>query len=137
MTPDAYYQLALNGQGGCANPESNTFAGLGADLYHSGWSGGSPTALGSSCVFDWDEGVYNFYGTDGQVQADSNGNFSLDYTIDGTNPYGDPLPPGTYNDVKFIIKEITSSGAPSHSNHGSNWQPMLMEIRAMNFTIGP
>jgi predicted ribosomally synthesized peptide with SipW-like signal peptide len=138
LTPDAYYQLALNGQGGCSNPEGVIFAGLGADQYHSGWSSGSTTALANTCSNTWDEGVYNFYGTDGQVQADSNGDFSLDYAIDGSNPNGAALPSSTtFNNVKFIVKEITSTGAPSHTNHGSNWQPMLMEIRALNFTTGP
>jgi predicted ribosomally synthesized peptide with SipW-like signal peptide len=148
LTDNAYYQLALNGQGGCSVPESITFAGMTTDLYHSGWSSGSTTALAGSCSNTWDEGVYNFYGTDGELQADdggtpltpNDGSISLDFTIDGSDPedtVGAGLPTGTYNDVKFIVKEITgySGSAPSHTDHGTNWQPLLMEIRALNFTI--
>ncbi len=137
LTKGAYYQLALNGQGAtCPGTwESQQFDGLGVDLYHSGWSSGVTTALTGSCSNPWDEGVYNFEGTDGELQADGTlGDFSSDVTITG-------LPNGTYNDVKFIVKEITghtaAPGAPSHTDHGTNWQPMLMEIRALNFTIVP
>jgi predicted ribosomally synthesized peptide with SipW-like signal peptide len=141
LTANAYYQLALNGQGGCSVPESIIFAGLGTDLYHSGWSDGSLGALAGTCTNTWDEGVYNFYGTDGEVQADANGDFSVDYTIDGSNTYGSALTGGTtYNNVKFIVKEIQDgSGNPYTPTpggpYGSKWQPMLMEIRALNFTI--
>lgn len=140
LTPNAYYQLALNGQGGCSNPESNTFAGLGTSLFHSGWSNGSLGALSGICVNSWDEGVYNFVGTDGELQADANGDFSVDYTIDGSNPYGSALSAKPYNNVKFIVKEIQDASgnpyAPSLGGpYGSKWQPMLMEIRTLNFTI--
>jgi predicted ribosomally synthesized peptide with SipW-like signal peptide len=139
LTPNAFYQLALNGQGGCSNPESQIFAAMvPSEVYHSGWSNGSTTALASSCVNSWDEGVYNFYGTDGELQANGDGEFSLDFTIDGSGPYYPALPVGTtYNNVKFIVKEITgyTGDAPSPSNYGTNWQPMLMEIRTLNFTI--
>ena len=134
LTPDAYYQLALNGQGGCSVPESVTFAGMPGDLYHSGWSSGSTTALSSTCSNTWDEGVFNFDGTDGELQASDDGNFSADVTLDLSSA----LPAGTYNDVKFIVKEITGySGAPAHPDtaHGNNWQPMLMEIRTLDFDI--
>jgi predicted ribosomally synthesized peptide with SipW-like signal peptide len=141
LTPSAYYQLSLNGPGGCSTFEDTTFATMTGDLYHSGWWVGPPDYLASSCGgVDWHEGVYNFYGTDGELQADGLGNISLDYTIGsevGTDPLKPPLPNGTYNNVKFIVKEIHgySGSAPSHTDHGNAWWPLLMEIRQLNFQI--
>jgi predicted ribosomally synthesized peptide with SipW-like signal peptide len=138
LNADEYYQLSLNGPGGCSNFEDTTFAGMTANQYHSGWWTGGTSYLATSCSEEWHQGVYNFTGTDGEVQADSNGNISLDFTIDGSDPLASgPLPSGSYEDVKFLIKEIGgySGGAPSHTDHGSSWTPMLMEIRALNFTI--
>jgi hypothetical protein len=136
LTHKAYNQQALNGQGGCAVPESIVFAGMTNNLYHSGWSNGSTTALANSCSNTWDEGVYNFNGTDGELKADNNGNFSADLTLDGAaGTWNAALPTNTYNNVKFIVKEIQGANLPSHANHGNNWPPMLMEIRALNFQI--
>jgi len=107
-------------------------------LWHSGWSDGSLGALAAAWANNWDEGVYNFVGTDGEIQADINGDFSVDFTIDGTGNAGSALPMGTtYNNVKFIVKEIqgVSTPPPGPGDYGTTWQPMLMEIRTLNFAI--
>jgi hypothetical protein len=39
------------------------------------------------------------------------------------------LPSGQYNDVKYVIKEVTGT-LP-----GTAWTPKLMEIRQLNFLI--
>ncbi len=137
LTPLKYYQLSLNGSGGCANFEDTTFAGLTANLYHSGWWTGGTTSLSPSCSQSWHQGVYNIAGTDGGVQADSTGQLSVDITIDGSGTWNLTLPSGTYEDVKFLIKEISgySGGAPSHADHGTNWIGKLMEMDYLSFTI--
>lgn len=137
LHPDKYYQLSLNGPGGCSNFEDVTFAGMTTNLYHSGWWVGPPTYLSSTCTQPWHEGVYNILGTDGELQASASGNFSADITLDGSGSWNPALPSGTYDGVKFIVKEIGgySGSAPSHSDHGTSWTPLLMEIRALSFQI--
>lgn len=139
LSPDKYYQLSLNGPGGCSNSADMMFAGMTGSLFHSGWWTGGTAYLSGSCSADWHQGVYNFTGTDGEVQADAVGSISLDFTIDGSGAWNPALPNGEYGDVKFLIKEIAGYGgdAPSHSDHGTSWTPLLMEIRQLNFKIGP
>ena len=125
LTADKYYQLALNGTGGgddCDNFEDVSFASMPGDAYERGWWDFWNPFLQPACIDPWDEGVYNFAGVYGGVQAAADGSISWGGTIDG-------LPNGTYDQVKFVVKEIT--GDPP----GTNWTPVLMEMNYLNFTI--
>jgi hypothetical protein len=121
LTPLANYQLALNGPGGCVS-EDNIFAGMSGDLFVAGyWDGVGPYLRSGPCTSGW-EGVYNYAGVYTAVQADASGNISHDMVVTG-------LTSGQYNDVKYVIKEVTGT-LP-----GTAWTPKLMEIRQLNFLI--
>jgi len=121
LTPGANYQLALNGPGGCGF-EDTSFATMPGDLFESGYWNGGPW-LQASCGIPG-EGVYNYDGVYNAVPADASGNISHDMVVTG-------LPSGTYNNVKYVVKEVTGA-LP-----GTAWMPKLMEIRQLNFTIIP
>jgi predicted ribosomally synthesized peptide with SipW-like signal peptide len=121
LTANANYQLALNGPGGCVSEDTN-FAGMPGDLFVAGyWDWVGPYLRSGPCTSGW-EGVYNYAGVHTAVQADGSGNISHDMVVTG-------LPPGQYNDVKYVIKEVTGT-LP-----GTAWTPKLMEIRQLNFSI--
>jgi predicted ribosomally synthesized peptide with SipW-like signal peptide len=135
LIPGEYYQLSLNGTGGgpsCDNFEDVSFAGMTTSLYHSGWYYFDGMLLHSTCDLSWHEGVYNFTGTEGEVQANASGSISWGGEVTG-------LPSGEYNKVKFLIKHITGyvDPPPGPGDYGTNWAPVLMEMDYLSFTISP
>ena len=138
LIPGEYYQLALNGPGGgptCDNFVDVSFAGMDTSLYHSGWYQYNPGQLAPSCTASWNEGVWNFIGTDGEVQAmdpdnDGLGSISWGGVLTG-------LPDGDYEKVKFVVKLIDgyAGAAPAHADHGTSWTPVLVEMDYLSFTI--
>jgi hypothetical protein len=133
LIPGEYYQLSLNGTGGgatCDNFEDKSFAEMTGSLYHSGWYWYDGMVLHANCAEDWHEGVYNFTGTDGEVQASATGSISWGGVISG-------LPLGTYDKVKFMVKHITgyTDPPPAPGDYGTSWTPVLMEMDYLSFTI--
>jgi predicted ribosomally synthesized peptide with SipW-like signal peptide len=127
LTPDAYYQLDLTGgdtnntiDPGCQTQDDN-LAGISGDPYTSGyWNWGS--VLEGTCVSDHGgEGVYNYAGVGGDVQADATGAISFGGSL--------PLPAGTYAGVGAHVKEIT--GTPP----GTAWTGVLSEMDYLSFSI--
>jgi predicted ribosomally synthesized peptide with SipW-like signal peptide len=138
LIPGEYYQLSLNGTGGgpsCDNFEDVSFAEMTTSLYHSGWYYYDGMVLHDTCTEDWHEGVYNFIGTDGEVQAkdpDGDGLGSISWGGEITG-----LPSGDYDKVKFLVKHITgyADPPPGPGDYGTSWIPVLMEMDYLNFTI--
>lgn len=130
LTPDEYYQLSLNGTGGCSNFEDVSFAGMSGSLYHSGWYYFDGMLLHDTCTETWHEGCWNFTGTDGEVQASGSGSISWGGTLTG-------LPQGNYDQVKFLVKHITgyTDPPPGPGDYGTTWTPVLMEMDYLNFQI--
>lgn len=130
LQADEYFQLALNGPGGCANFPDVSFAGMGATLYHSGWYQHNPGQLSPTCDAEWNEGVWNFVGTDGEVKSSGVGSISWGGELAG-------LPSGHYENVKFVVKLISgyAGAAPSAGDYGTSWTPMLVEMNYLDFTI--
>lgn len=138
LIPGEYYQLALNGPGGgpnCDNFVDVSFAGMDTSLYHSGWYQYNPGQLAPTCTASWNEGVWNFSGTDGEVQATDPDNDGLGSISWGGALAG--LPDGDYEKVKFVVKLIDgyAGSAPSHSDHGTSWTPVLVEMDYLSFII--
>ncbi len=130
LVPGDYYQLSLNGTGGCSNFEDQSFATMPGDLYISGWYHYDGMLLHGACTEDWHEGVYNFTGTYGEVQASDAGSISWGGIISN-------LPAGGYDQVKFMVKHISgyTGDAPSQGDEGNQWDPVLMEMDYLNFAI--
>lgn len=125
LKADTNYQLTLEGTGAGAtldNFEDVSFAGMSGDLFVSGWTDFAPGYLLPAPSQTWHEGVYNFAGVYDPVTSTAGGSLSYGGTISG-------LPAGTYDQVKFIIKEVTGD-LP-----GTAWTPVLMEMDFLNFVI--
>ncbi len=127
LTPEAYYQLDLTGgdsnnpiDGACTTQDDN-FAGMSTDLFVAGyWNWGA--VLEASCnSSSGGEGVYNYAGVYGDVQADGAGTISYSGVL--------ALPSGTYDGVGAHVKLIT--GTPP----GTVWTVVLSEMDYLEFTI--
>ena len=128
LKPNTTYQLSLNGQGGCLATDDPLASGATGGwafnpLFIAGYRNGGPN-LATSCGSPG-EGIYNY----AYVTSDGAGNLSESHTIvtDGANWPG--LPSGTYNDVKFVVKEVTGAMP------GTAWDPILMEMMTLDFMI--
>lgn len=128
------YQVTLNGPGICTAVDDLIAGGTPGDypLYDVGyWNDAASGYIERACNplnLAWGgEGIYNF----AWVQADGDGSISLDETI-ATQPDSatyPALPPGDYENVKFLIKHL--DGTPP----GSNWTGVLMETEPLTFTM--
>jgi predicted ribosomally synthesized peptide with SipW-like signal peptide len=129
LTPDAYYQLDLAGgdsnnpHDGACTAQDDALAGMmPGDLYSSGyWNWG--TVLEATCnSASGGEGVWNYAGVYGDVQADASGSISYQATLTG-------LPTGNYVGVGAHVKEIT--GTPP----GTGWTVILSEMDYLSFNV--
>jgi predicted ribosomally synthesized peptide with SipW-like signal peptide len=125
LQPGVFYQLDLTGgdmnspiDGACTAQDDN-FAGMSSDIYVAGyWNWG--TYLEVSCnAGNGGEGVYNYAGVYGEVQADEDGAISFGGSL--------PLPAFPYDGVGAHVKEIVGE-IP-----GSNWPVILSEMDYLSF----
>jgi predicted ribosomally synthesized peptide with SipW-like signal peptide len=126
LEPGVYYQLDLTGgdvnnpiDGSCTTQDANLAGMAPGDLYTSGyWNWG--TFLEASCnATNGGEGVFNYAGVYGDVQADASGAISYGGTF--------TLPAGTYAGVGAHVKEIQGE-IP-----GNNWPVILSEMDYLSF----
>ena len=128
LEPGVYYQLDLTGgdvnnpiDGSCTTQDANFAGKAPGDLYTSGyWNWG--IYLEASCdPVNGGEGVYNYAGVYGDVQADASGAISFGGSF--------TLPSGTYDGVGAHVKEI-SGGIP-----GTSWTGVLSEMDYLSFVM--
>jgi predicted ribosomally synthesized peptide with SipW-like signal peptide len=132
LVPGAYYQLDFTGgdknnpiDGACTTQDAN-LAGMAdpPDLYTSGyWNWG--TYLEATCnAGNGGEGVWNYAGVYGTVQADPGGSISFGAVLTGL-----PGGPFAYKGIGAHVKQIT--GTPP----GTAWTVILSEMDYLSFTI--
>ncbi|MDD5433733.1 MAG: hypothetical protein PHE77_03745, partial [Candidatus Pacebacteria bacterium] len=127
LVANAYYQITLNGPGGCTFTD-NSLAGVGPNAFSSGyWNSG--TNLEPTCGAPG-EGVYNMnlIGDHYTFQADSNGAFNY--------PYDFVLPAGDYHGVKVLVKKMLDTHVAPWADTGSGYPAFnLYETASIDFTI--
>lgn len=138
LTPDAYYQLDLTGgdsgnphDGACTTQDGHLAGMVPGDLYSSGyWNWG--TTLEASCnSAKGGEGVWNYAGVYGGVQADASGSISWGDVLTG-------LPGHVYVGIGAHVKEIQdAAGNPVDDGGlpGQKWPVILSEMDYLTFTI--
>ena len=130
LKPDAYYQLDFTGgdmnnaiDPACTTQDDN-LAGMAnpADLYTSGyWNWG--TFLEAACnAGNGGEGVWNYAGVYGGVQANATGSISYGAVLTG-------LPSASYAGIGAHVKEVTGT-LP-----GTAWTVILSEMDYLSFII--
>ena len=130
LTEDAYYQLDFTGgdmnnphDGACTTQDANLAGMVPGDLYSSGyWNWG--TYLEATCnPIKGGEGVYNYAGVYGTVQA---------VGVGGSISYSGSLalPSGSYKGIGAHVKLIGGLPIP-----GTSWTVILSEMDYLSFTI--
>jgi len=138
LTPGAYYQLDFTGgdmnnpiDGACTTQDGNLAGMVPGDLYSSGyWNWG--LFLEAACnPANGGEGVWNYAGVYGGVQANAAGSISFGDVLVG-------LPDGSYQGIGAHVKEIQqSNGTPSTLAQlpGQKWPVILSEMDYLSFII--
>jgi len=138
LTPSAYYQLDFTGgdvnnpiDGSCTPQDENLAKMVPGDLYSSGyWNWG--TNLEATCnPVNGGEGVWNYAGVYGGVQANAAGSISFGGVLVN-------IPDGFYQGIGAHVKEIQQGNStPSTLAQlpGQKWPVILSEMDYLSFTI--